>query len=275
MTGSSRITKLLAQAVKPSDQLETVETPITTSDNRRVVGILGGMGPAASAYFCLRLAQSTAAMRDQDHLHVLLDSDASVPDRSAFLLGHGTDPLPALVAMARRLVAAGADLLVMACNSAAPFTPRVRQALGVEFVDWIGEAVSHIVKAYPDVALVGLLATDGTAQAALYQDRLAEAGVATATPAQDVQKLVSQAIDAVKAGTPCLARQRDGVLEAARWLVDEGGASVLLVACTEISLLFSNNEAEWPAPMIDTLDVVAARTVVRAGGQLRAHNPYS
>jgi aspartate racemase len=245
-----------------------------SSDARRVVGVLGGMGPAASAHFCLRIAQSTVALRDQDHLHVILDSDPSVPDRSAFLVDHGPDPVPSLVAMARRLVVAGADLLVMSCNSAAPFTSRVKEVVPAEFVDWIGEAVDVLIETHPERAKVGLLATEGTSYAAIYQERLAERDATTILPDPEIQKLVSDAIYGVKAGTPRLTEHREGVLAAAHWLVNNG-SDILLVACTEISLLFSSHSADWPAPMVDTLDAVAARTVLRAGAELHPQNPYT
>jgi aspartate racemase len=172
---------------------------------RRVVGVLGGMGPAASAHFCLRLAQTTAARRDQDHLHVILDSDPSVPDRTAFLLGHGDDPVPALITMARRLAAAGADLLVMACNSASPFTAQVAGAVPAEMIDWAGESVGALIAASPPDPVVGLLATEGTAASGVYQRYLKENGATVILPEQPMQALVTAAIYDVKAGAPGLA----------------------------------------------------------------------
>lgn len=83
------------------------------------VGVLGGMGPEASADFYRRITARTLAARDQDHLHVIVDSDPSIPDRTAYLRGEGPDPRPALTAAARRLAAAGAELLVMACKTLA------------------------------------------------------------------------------------------------------------------------------------------------------------
>jgi aspartate racemase len=235
---------------------------------RRVVGVLGGMGPAASAHFCLRLAQTTAARRDQDHLHVILDSDPSVPDRTAFLLGHGDDPVPALITMARRLAAAGADLLVMACNSASPFTAQVAGAVPAEMIDWAGESVGALIAASPPDPVVGLLATEGTAASGVYQRYLKENGATVILPEQPMQALVTAAIYDVKAGAPGLAGRRDSVLDAARSLTARGADS-LLIACTELSLLFSDSGIEWPAPATDALDAVAVRTVALAGGTLR------
>jgi aspartate racemase len=229
------------------------------------------MGPAAAAHFCLRLAESTAAVRDQDHLHVLLDSDPSVPDRTAFLLGDGEDPVPALIAMAGRLVRAGADLLVMACNSASPFTTRVAAAVPVAVVDWAAEAARAVAGTAPVPATVGLLGTDGTARAGLYQRRLREHGITAIVPGPDMQAALTAAIYDVKAGLAGMAgraARRAGVLEAARSLAARG-AGALLIACTELSLLFSEG-GDWPVPAIDALDAVAASTVIQAGGTLRA-----
>jgi aspartate racemase len=225
------------------------------------------MGPEASAHFCLRLAQSTLAARDQDHLHVLLDSDPSVPDRTEFLLGHGESPVPALIAMADRLVQAGADLLVMACNSASPFTPEVAAAVPVAVVDWAAEVARAVAEQDPFPATVGLLCTDGTAQAGVYQQRLKEHGVVALVPGDTMQAQVSAAIYGVKAGSPDRSALRAQVHQAVHSLVAQGAAS-LLIACTELSLLFTGH-GNWPVPAIDAMDAVAARTVAQAGGTVR------
>jgi len=106
--------------------------------------VLGGMGPAASAEFYARVVAATAgawARRDQDHLHLIIDSDPSVPDRTEALLRGGDSPVPTLRRMARRLADAGADLLVMACNTASAFLPeltdpRLPDPVSVPFVKW-------------------------------------------------------------------------------------------------------------------------------------------
>jgi aspartate racemase len=235
---------------------------------RRIVGVLGGMGPAASAYFCLRLAQATAARRDQDHLHVILDSDPSVPDRTDFLLGRGQDPVPALITMARRLTAAGADLLVMACNSASPFTAQVAEAVSAEMVDWVGGSVGAIIASRPAQPAVGLLATEGTAASGVYQRHLKEQGATVILPDQAMQAEVTAAIYDVKSGATGLEGRQESVLEVASSLASKGADS-LLISCTELSLLFSGTGSDWPVPATDALDAVAARTVALAGGVLR------
>jgi aspartate racemase len=235
---------------------------------RRVVGVLGGMGPAAAAYFCLRLVQETAAGRDQDHVHVILDNDPSVPDRTEFLLGRGDDPTPALVTMAQRLEKAGADLLVMACNSASPFTGQVAATVQAPLVDWAGEAATAALSRDQSVSAVGLLATAGTVRSGIYQQRLAAIGGRAVVPSPGGQELVSSAIYDIKAGRPGSA---EPMLEVARELAAEGAAA-LLVACTELSLLFAGSRADWPVPVTDALEAVARRTITLAGGSVRAES---
>lgn len=114
---------------------------------RSVVGVIGGMGPAAAAYFCLRAAEGEDAGHEEDHLHVVLDDNASVPDRTEFLLGGTRDSVPVLVRKPTRLAKAGAGLLMMARNPASPFTDRVTAGATVPPVD--GEAASAVVGGDP------------------------------------------------------------------------------------------------------------------------------
>jgi aspartate racemase len=240
----------------------------TGDPERRVIGVLGGMGPAASAFFCLRLAQLTDARRDQDHAHVLLDSDASVPDRTAHLLGEGPDPLPQLTLMARRLAGAGAELLVIACNSASPFTPGVEAAVSAPVVDWVREAVTAVARQHPEAQRVAVLATAGSRRAGVYQRRLLEVDRQDVWPDEQGQRAVSAAIDAVKAGQSDLDLHRARVTAAAEECVTRG-AGVVVLACTELSLLFWGRPPECSVPTADALDLAAVATLSRAGVRVR------
>ena len=242
--------------------------PGAAAPEPKVIGVLGGMGPAASAFFCLRLAQLTDAARDQDHAHVLLDSDASVPDRTAHLLGEGPDPLPRLTEMARRLAGAGAELLVIACNSASPFTAGVEAAVCVPVVDWVGEAVDAVVRQYPAAHRVAVLATAGSRRAGVYRRRLLEAGRADVWPDDRGQRAVSAAIEAVKAGERNLDVHRAEVAAVAEDCVRQGAGAVVL-ACTELSLLFAGARPEWSVPTADALDLAAVATLSYAGVRVR------
>src|SRR6202171_3931552 len=172
-----RATALLTTARFPTRSRTMARSPWSRSARSRLrgsrvtltVGVLGGMGPEASADFYRRITEHTLASRDQDHLHVLVDSDPSIPDRTAYLQGRGPDPPPALVSMARRLAAARAEILVMACNTAHTFYAEVAASVDVPLVDWVGEAARLVAGGRVPGTAIGLLATSGTIGAGLYQ----------------------------------------------------------------------------------------------------------
>ena len=79
----------------------------------KIIGVLGGMGPAATADFYQKLICATPAKADQDHLKVLIFSNPQVPDRTAAIRGEGPDPLPVLLASAQVLIQGGAGLITI------------------------------------------------------------------------------------------------------------------------------------------------------------------
>jgi len=233
----------------------------------RTVGVIGGMGPLATAAFFREIVRATKAATDQDHLHVIVDSDSSIPDRTGFLLGAGPDPRPALIASARRLRAAGCELLAMPCNTAHAFGAEIRAAVDVPLLDWIAITADAIAAA--GRAPVGLLATRGTLRVGLYQRALAARGVESVVPRSSEALAVMAAIygrEGVKGGAASERSQRL-LLRVARQLV-ERGARRLILACTELPLAVPATDPRWPVPAVDPA-VVNARELVRlAGGRL-------
>uniref|UniRef100_UPI00286E9C40 aspartate/glutamate racemase family protein n=1 Tax=Sandarakinorhabdus sp. TaxID=1916663 RepID=UPI00286E9C40 len=116
--------------------------PVPAAPLWRTIGVVGGMGPAATADFLARLVAGAGAVRDSDHPHVLVDSNPHVPDRNAALAG-GPSPGPVLAGMAQRLVASGAQVLAMPCNAAHGWADAVRAVPGGQFVDMIDAALAQ------------------------------------------------------------------------------------------------------------------------------------
>jgi aspartate racemase len=225
-----------------------------------VVGVLGGMGPAATADFYQKLVQETPASTDQQHLQVVLWSDPTVPDRTAALLGDGPDPTPWLRHGMRVLTEAGADLIAVPCNTAHAFLAPA--ATGVPVVHMIDQAVRAVSAIDPPVHRVGLLATTGTVRAGLYQDWLAPAGLRTVLPTAAEQELVAAAIRAVKAGD----RDR-GIadrLAAVGASLARRNAQVIVAGCTEIPLVAG--ERCGPLAVIDPTRVLARAVVAAVAG---------
>ena len=228
----------------------------------RIIGILGGMGPLATADLYTKIILATPATRDQEHLHVIIDADPTVPDRSAFLRGLGPDPLPKLTAGARRLEQIGASFIAIPCNTAHAFVPALRERVGIPIIDMVAETAASVRRAHPQVRRVGILATQGTIEIGLYHAALRAEGLEPLHPGPDDQdQLVTAAIAAVKAGD---TGPEVGALlaEAGRRLAG-AGAEVLLAACTEIPLALT--PVMVPVPLIDPTQVLAEAAIREAG----------
>jgi aspartate racemase len=222
----------------------------------RTVGVLGGMGPRATVDFLQKLVDLTPAERDQDHLRVVVDSNPKIPDRSSCILHGGEDPTPALVATAQNLERAGADFLVIPCNTAHHFLDSIRRAVKIPVLD-ITEAVARRAEG---LSVVGLLATRATVVAGLYQRALGRRGCRVVVPSPPRQELVDRAIRAVKAGD--LGSQvRAWVREAGLELV-ASGAQALVLGCTEIPLVV--DAREWTVPVLDSTALLAEAAVEEA-----------
>lgn len=230
----------------------------------RTIGILGGMGPLATADLYRKIILATPAACDQDHLHVVIDADPTIPDRSAALRGEGPDPMPKLLASARRLEAAGAAFIVMPCNTAHAFLPALRSRLTIPVVDMIAETAERVRARWPGARRIGILATRGTIDAGLYHRALRERGLDPLSPPAEAQRrLVDAAIAAVKAGDtgPAVGAL---LVEAGQGLV-VAGAEVLLAACTEIPLVLA--PAMVTVPLLDPTQMLA-ETAVCMGSQV-------
>ena len=227
----------------------------------RTVGILGGMGPAATADFYARLVRATPAERDQDHLPVVVWGDPTVPDRVAALFGTGPSPVPWLVRGMQGLAAAGAEVLAVPCNTAHPFLPEALAGSGteLELVDMVERTAAHAAQTHP-LARVGLLATLGTVRHGMYQDAGAAVDLDVRPPDDGVQDTVLEVIRGVKQGR-AVAEVCTAYLSAVEHLAERGCVAVL-VACTELSVVAAETEAALPA--IDASEVLARETVAAA-----------
>jgi aspartate racemase len=195
------------------------------------LGILGGMGPLATADFFAKLVALTPAARDADHVPVVLASLPDIPPRVPAILQGGPSPLPALIDARDRLLAAGATLLAMPCNTAHHWFDALADCTA-PMLHIADAAIAALARATPAPATVGLCATRGTLVSGFYRARLAAAGYATAEPTEaDLAELIEPAVAAVKAGQ--LAAGGIGFQRAAQALGARGAECVIL-ACTEV-----------------------------------------
>ncbi|MEI6486471.1 MAG: amino acid racemase [Sphingomonadales bacterium] len=212
----------------------------------RTIGVIGGMGPAATADFLARLVAFAEAAADTDHPRVLIDSNPQVPDRNAAALTGAASPGPALAEMAARLVAGGAEVLAMPCNAAHGWAAHITAGPFVSMIDAaIAEAMAH------NPRRIGVIAVGATLALDLY-------GTASPVPVLNGDLgVVQPAVNAIKAGDRSDAVRAALAGEAAR--LAAAGADVVIAACTEVPLLLG--QADVAVPLIDSTAALARATL--------------
>ena len=227
--------------------------------NNRLLGILGGLGPMSTFYFCELLTAHTAATSDSDHIDMIVSSRATTPDRTAFILGKSCrDPLPVMVEEANRLACAGADLIVIPCNTAHYFYEGLRAQIDVPMLNIIQETVLHLKT--NGVKTFGLLATEGTVRSEAYKRVSEPLGVRCLTPDDEGQAVISSLIyDAIKQNRPVDQDRFFSVVNALR----DRGCERIVLGCTELSLL--RRQGLDDNLFVDSLEVLAYQTILACG----------
>ena len=226
------------------------------------MGVLGGMGPDATVDFMSKVIALTESGRDQDHVHMLVDQDPTVPNRQVAISSGVDDVSPHLADMARRLETAGADFLVMVCNTAHVFLDKAREATRIPFISIIDETVKEIDRRCRDARKVGVMATDGCLDTNIYQQAISASGRSALVPDAANMKILMGQINAIKAGDRG-ADVRMGMESVARSLLDQG-ADAIIAGCTEIPIVFQGDG--FPVPVVASTYVLATRTVEYATG---------
>lgn len=225
------------------------------------------MGPGATHALFGLIISHTLAQSDQDHIRVLIDNRPGIPDRSAFILGEGPDPVPAMLESARGLEQMGADLLLIPCNTAHYFLDRIRPYLKVRILDMIRICAGEIQNTWPGIRQVGLLATLGTYATEIYQRVLQERGLQVLVPDRTDREKLMQLIygpQGIKAGhisqhVKEIGRMGERLMEA--------GAGVVISGCTELSLVFEKHAFSFPVVL--PMRSLAREAVLLAGYHLR------
>lgn len=224
----------------------------------KIAGVIGGMGPDATVDFMAKVIAATPAGKDQDHVRLLVDQNPKVPNRQAAQAGDGGDPGPVMVAMAKGLEQAGADFLVMPCNTAHAWVDVIRAAVNIPLVSIIDE----VVAACAGFRSVGLLSTTGCLSSNVYQEGLAAGRKAVVLPTEVELAETMELVFNVKAGD-----QGEAVfarMAAVANALAARGAEVVVAACTEIPLVL--DPARVDVPVIMSTDVLADATVAIATG---------
>ena len=212
--------------------------------------------------FCEQITRFTRAATDQEHVHVCVDCNTNIPDRTEAILRNGESPVPELIRSAVRLQGMGADVLVMPCITAHHFYDELTPHFSVPLLNMLQETAQAIRQR--QIECVGLLATDGTLASGICERQLAEEGIRTLVPSPKNQKHVMQlAYGGVKAGR--CEFDLSGICETIKELSDQGAQSLLL-GCTELPVAFAQYGIR--AEVIDPLEILAKAAIRYVGGSV-------
>lgn len=228
--------------------------------SEKVIGILGGMGPEATIDLFYKIIKLTPAEKDQDHLRIIIDNNPKIPDRIAAISGKGEDPLPALQETARNLEKAGADFIIIPCNTAHYFLPSIQESVKIPILNMIEETAKETQKRIPQLQKVGLLASIGIYETEIYHQQFKKFNIVVISPEEKDKEEVMNAIYAVKAGD--LSNEVKGnIIKIAQKLIDKE-AEAIITGCTEIPLILK--EGDVSVPIMDPTRILAKAAVQKA-----------
>lgn len=222
----------------------------------RKLGILGGMGPLATVEFMQKIISRTPAHNDQQHIPMLVSNNPQIPDRTAYLISNGEDPYPALKQGMEQLQQAGAECIVMPCNTAHYWYTRLSNSCNVHTISIIDSVVDEAK--HRRYRTVGLLATTATMMAGMYQTKLAQQQINAIETTDSEQQAIMNGIYAVKAGNVEHGKQlMQPVFEA----MLNRGAEAVIFGCTEIPVALAEQTLSQPQHCLDSLDILAEQCV--------------
>ena len=228
-----------------------------------MLGILGGMGPLATAVFYRKVVELTKAQTDADHIETVIYSNPGIPDRTSFITGQGgEDPYPLIRESAIKLARMGADVIAVPCVTSGFWSEELSRDVEIPVLNGIKETAERL-KAQ-GIKKAGILATEGTLTGGFLTRVFNACGIDVILPDEKDRQITTELIyDSVKAGTSCdkniLLTLRDDLLAA--------GAETVVAGCTELSCI--RDELGVSEGFIDILDVLAEEAILMAGGELR------
>lgn len=215
----------------------------------KTLGVLGGMGPAATADFLRILAEIAPANTDQEHPRMIVYSHTVTPDRTTYILGKGPNPNDYILDGLQTLIGWGADLLCVTCNTAHYFIDGFREQLTKPLVHIIDETILSAKEISPKGAW--LTATLGTMKTGLYQKHAETNNYNFRIPPYEMQVEIHDVTDMVKAGAHKDAGIKFRGLVERLWEMEK---LPIVGACTEIPIAYANTGL----PLEDTISCLEA-----------------
>ncbi|MEG0098748.1 MAG: amino acid racemase [Citrobacter sp.] len=220
-----------------------------------LIGVLGGMGPAATVDLFNKFVTFTAAQRDQEHIPLIISSIPDIPDRTDALMHHGRSPLPAMRDYLHKLEDAGAECIVIPCNTAHFWFKELKDACHIDLLSIVETTMNEVENC--GKSRIGLLATNATLYMGLYQKGIESLGLSCISPDTTGQEKVMESIYCLKAGD--IKRAQELMNEQAEILFSRG-AEVIVLGCTEVPVILADAVKQLPDKYIDSTG-----SLVRAG----------
>lgn len=243
-----------------------VSSQTTRAISSGKLGIVGGVGPAATVDFMEKIINRTKACRDQDHIRMIVEHNPQIPDRTNNLIHGGIDPTIPLYSACQKLEQAGVDAIAIPCNTAHAFVDRIQHHLTVPILNMLELTVGHIVTQHPECKNIGLLATTGTVQSGIYRNALEQDGLKCLVPDENFQEMVMAVIygpKGVKAGF-----DQDFCRHQLYKVVDHmqsNGCEAIILGCTELPLVLSASDGlateTSSIPILDPTEILAGKCV--------------
>lgn len=235
------------------------------------IGIVGGLGPAATVDLYDKITKATPAKNDQEHIKVAVEQNPQIPDRTKYLLHGGVDPTLSLYAACRKLEKDAVDAIVIACNTAHAYFETIVPHLSVPLINMQQVTLEEIRDKFGPDVVIGLMATDGTIETGIYGRKAKSMKLAMVVPDKEHQAMVMEAIygeKGVKAGFTD-GHCKEVLLKAAEHLVRDKGAQALILGCTELPLILEETDniklGDGHVAIVDPTASLARRVVKVAG----------
>lgn len=227
------------------------------------VGVIGGLGPMATAKFLEIIINNTKAEKDQDHVDLIVCQYSSIPDRTAFILDDSKEnPVYEMIEAAKFLEKAGVSFITMPCNTATYFYEEIKKNISVEMINIVLETVNYCKN--EGFKKVGLIATDGTIKSGIYE-KYADGEIDVFLPNADVQKKIMSVIyDDVKQNIFPSSDKINDILE----YFKDNGCDAIIAGCTEISVALDALNIH-DDKVVDSLTVLAKKTILKAGKEVK------
>ena len=232
---------------------------------KKTIGILGGMGPLATADLFRKIVLMTKAGSDNEHIRIYIDNNSQIPDRTAAILSGGADPVPQMSDALRHLEACGADCIIMPCNTAHYFLPRLQEQTRVPLISILPETAQACAPRFPGKTACGL-APRGALASGLYERALEAEGVSCILPDEAQRDVLMYAIyDCVKGGKPLETVRQP--MEALLTDLSARGADYFILGCTELPIVAQ--ELALPGDFIDPTSELAKAAILFCGYELK------